>query len=96
MLTVVVRSEEVLMRYDDGDDNDMIRKLITHIESEALGRGSLAAEGRLEKSSFKFSLDDIARLKTIKPNGIWKLIPDLGASCAEATGRDDRYGAGLI
>jgi hypothetical protein len=51
---------------------------------------ALAAKRRLDKSSFKFSSKDIDRLRLL--NGIWKVIPDLRASCAKATGREDRFG----
>ena len=75
----------------------MIQKFMTHPWSILLSNlmrgvmGALAAEGGLEKSSFKFRSKhtDGFRLS----NGIWKAIPDLWASGAEATGRDDRFGA---
>ena len=61
------------------------------IESEALEHGALAAEGRLEKSSFKFRSENTDRFRL--SNGIRKSIPDLRASGAKATGREDRFGA---
>ena len=61
------------------------------IESEAWGHGALAAEGGLEKNSFRFRSKDTDGLRM--SNGIRKAIPDLRASGAEATGREDRFGA---
>ena len=58
----------------------------SNIESEAL-----AADGRLEKSSFKFRSEDTDGFRL--SNGIRKAIPDLRACGAEATGREDRFGA---
>ena len=60
------------------------------IESEAWGHGALAAEDRLEKSSFKFGLEDTDEFKL--SNGIRKAISDLRASGVEATGREERLG----
>ena len=59
-----------------------------------MGHGALAAEGRLEKSSFEFRLKDIDGFRLL--NGIRKAIPDLRARSAEATGRKDRFGAWYI
>jgi hypothetical protein len=59
-----------------------------------MGHGALANESRLEKSSFKFSSENVDRLRL--SNGIWKVIPDVKASCAEATAREDRFGARYI
>ena len=64
------------------------------IESEAWGHGALAAEGRLEKSSSKFRSEDTDGFGL--SNGIRKAIPDLRARGAEATGREDRFGAWFI
>ena len=48
------------------------------IESKAWGHGALAAEGGLEKSSFKFRSEDTDGFRL--SNGIRKDIPDLTAS----------------
>jgi len=45
---------------------------------------SLAAEGRLEKAIVKSRSEDTDGFTL--SNEIWKMIPDLRASCAEATG----------
>ena len=52
-----------------------------------MGDGALAAEGRLEKSSFEFRSEGIGGFRL--SNGIRKAIPDLRASSAEATRRED-------
>ena len=64
------------------------------IKSEAWGHGALAAEGKLEKSSFEFGSEDTDRFRL--SNGIQKAIPDLRVRGAEATGREDRFGAWFI
>ena len=61
------------------------------VESEVWGHGALAAEGRLEKSSFKLRSEDTDRFWL--RNEIRQAIPDLRASGAEATWREDRFGA---
>ena len=63
-------------------------------KSEAWGHGALAAEDRLEKSSFKFRSEDTDGFRL--SNEIRKAISDLRASGAEATGREDRFGAWFI
>ena len=59
-----------------------------------MGHGALAAEGGLEKYSFKFRSDDIDGFRL--SNGIRKAIPDLRASGAEAMGGKDRIGVWYI
>ena len=59
------------------------------IESEAWVMGALAAEGRLEKRSFEFRSENTNGCRVT--NGVRKAIPDLRASGAEATGREDRF-----
>ena len=49
--------------------------------------GALAAEGGLEKRSFKFRSDNTDGCRVT--NGVRKAISDLRASDAEATGRED-------
>ena len=56
------------------------------IESVAWCHGALAADGRLEKNSFKFGSEDTDGFRL--SNGIRKAIPDLRASGAEATERE--------
>ena len=69
------------MIYDMIYDNKMYNtRMVDTIESEAW---ALAAEGGLEKSSFKFRSEDTDRFRLT--NGIRKAIPDLRASGAKAT-----------
>ena len=51
--------------------------------------GALAAEGGLQKRSFKFRLEKTDGCRVT--NGVRKAIPDLRASGAEATGREDSF-----
>jgi len=54
-----------------------------------VGHGALAAEGGLEKRSLKFRSENTDGCCVT--NGVGKDIPDLRASGAEATGREDRF-----